>query len=112
MKCLKCGKECNDDMNFCPYCGSNFKGETQEVTQVVMVKNNHEELYTALSQLAMYFGAGMALVSVFLAFKGFGLFASRQINLATVWITFGVSVAISVAGALLYFLKFNKQKKK
>ena len=114
MKCLNCEKEFQDDMSFCPYCGTKAgeQKRNENIIQVVKVKNNNVELYSSLCQLAMYFGVGMTLVCIFFAFKGFGMLAGRQINYITVWVTFGISIAIGVAGALLYFLKFNKKQKK
>lgn len=115
MKCLNCEFEYQDDMNFCPKCGTKAgEKEKQEakIIEVVKVKNDNSELFASISLLAMYFGIGMMLVCLFFAFKGFGLFANKQINPVTVWVTFAVSVVIGVAGGLLYFLKFNKQSKK
>ena len=114
MKCLNCEKEFQDDMNFCPYCGTKAgeKKKEEKIIEIVKVKRNNNELYMALCQLAMYFGIGMTLVCIFFAFKGFGMLANRQINYVTVWVTFAVSIAIGVAGALIYFLKFKKKQNK
>ena len=114
MKCTNCDFEITTETNFCPNCGAKLNQDAQDAPVVhkqelvqVMYQN---ELYTTISVLAFYTGIGMALVSLFMIFKGFGLFKDRQINPVTVWVTFGVSVAVALAGGLFYFLKFRNRK--
>ena len=111
MKCNNCNKEIANDLNFCPHCGAKLndnqtvKVEKHEFYQVT----DRTELLSSLCQLGLYTGIGMTLVSLFFAFKGFGLF-TKPINPVTVWVTFGVSLAVAITGGLFYFLKFRNKK--
>ena len=116
MKCQNCNLEINQEINFCPNCGAklneNISSTATRVTKQKLVQvTNKDEMFTILSVLGLYSGIGMALVSLFFAFKGFGLFADKSINYVTVWVTFGVSIALAVTGALFYFLKFRNRNK-
>ena len=117
MKCTNCNTEIKEQTNFCPSCGMKLNKDAQDAPiQQVHVKkqsfvmvSNKNEMFKAVSLLALYTGIGMMLVSLFFAFKGFGLFAHRDINMLTVWITYGVSTAVAIAGGLFYFLKFRNK---
>ena len=117
MKCEHCNTEIKEQTNFCPSCGAKINKDAKDAPiQQVQVKKqqfvmvtNQSEMFKSVSLLALYTGIGMMLVSLFFAFKGFGLFADRDINTLTVWITFGVSVAVAITGGLFYFLKFRNK---
>ena len=114
-KCKNCELEINQETNFCPNCGAKLNEKAADapdrvVKQEFVQVTNKTELYAAASLLALYTGIGMVLVSLFFAFKGFGLFANKTINPVTVWVTFGVAMAVAITGGLFYFLKFRNKK--
>ena len=117
MKCTNCNTEIKEQTNFCTSCGMKLNKDVQDapIQQVHVTKkqfalfSNKDELFKSVSLLALYTGVGMMLVALFFAFKGFGLFAHRDINTLTVWITFGVATAVAFAGGLFYILKYRNK---
>ena len=112
-------------LNFCPNCGNKLvEGEpTVEIKQdalsakpekkteeTIVLVNPKTNILNAAIQLLFYFCIGMAVVSFFIAFKGFGLIKNREINPLTVWLTFGFSVAGAIGFGIFYYIKFMREK--
>ena len=121
MKCNKCGYEIENEINFCPNCGANLKGEPQvevkeniiadkpQEEQVVMLTNPKLNILNAATQFLFYFFLGMSVVSFFIGVKGFGLL-KREINPLAVWISFGISLASTIGVGIFYYIKFMREK--
>ncbi len=109
MVCKNCGKELREDEKFCGGCGTKA-GETA----VLQVGNrlDKKELCLNFTVLGIYTGLGLALVSLFMIFKGFGLI-KREINVTSVGWTLGISLGVAVICGVAFFLikKLWKNKK-
>lgn len=80
MYCPSCGKEVNEEHNFCKYCGSNLKEKEQEEVETIIVEDpkiidmketktevkNEEKDYNICAILGFIAG----IISIFFSFYG------------------------------------------
>lgn len=76
MYCHQCGKEIADDSKFCPYCGTQLKGETtQGYYQPLQDQPQYQYQQTPYSRIDDEPNFGYALLAFFIPIVGIILFA-------------------------------------
>lgn len=80
MYCPSCGKEVNEEHNFCKYCGSNLREKVQEEVENIVVEEpkiiDMKETKTEIKSeekdynLCAIFGFIAGIISVFFSFYG------------------------------------------
>ena len=92
MYCPLCGKEVNEEHNFCKYCGSNLKEKMQEEVETIIVEEpkiidmketktevkNEEKDYN----ICAIFGLVTGIISIF--FSIYGLMSTAAIILSAI----------------------------